>query len=369
MHHHGILGSRAAGCLAIAAWVSLSACQPPEQATPPPAPPPPPPPSAAPPTASAQPPAAPKPPQPIVVKGVGLQTPESVLHDEATDVYLVSNINGGPLDRDNNGFISRISPDGKVLELKWIEGGQKDVRLSAPKGMALARDRLYVTDISSVRVFDRKTGEPLGRVGVVGATFLNDLTTGPGDRVYFTDTGLKSEEGGLTPTGTDGVWGVEPGLRAKRIALDRKLRNPNGVAADEAGIWVATWGGEFYCVTRKGKREAVQKLPHAELDGLVRLPDGTFLVSSWAAKAVLRGRPGGEFRPVISNLNAPADIGFDAKRNRVLVPLFNEHAVEFHSLQGVLTAAVQTPAAPAGSAPTPAASASPGAQPAASATK
>jgi hypothetical protein len=58
--------------------------------------------------------------QMIRVADVGLSTPESVLHDAVADVYLVSNINGSPLGKDGNGFISRLAPDGSLLELKWI---------------------------------------------------------------------------------------------------------------------------------------------------------------------------------------------------------------------------------------------------------
>jgi hypothetical protein len=44
----------------------------------------------------------------------GLAIPESVLYDAAADVYLVSNINGSPLEKDNNGYISIFTPDGKA---------------------------------------------------------------------------------------------------------------------------------------------------------------------------------------------------------------------------------------------------------------
>src|SRR6185503_3709727 len=40
---------------------------------------------------------------------VGFAQPESVLHDEVDDVYLVTNINGDSLAHDNNGFVSRIT--------------------------------------------------------------------------------------------------------------------------------------------------------------------------------------------------------------------------------------------------------------------
>ena len=65
----------------------------------------------------------------------GFSTPESVLHDEASDVYLVSNINGEPLGADDNGFISQVSPDGKVTNSKWIDGSKDTVKLDAPKGV------------------------------------------------------------------------------------------------------------------------------------------------------------------------------------------------------------------------------------------
>src|SRR5205823_1591551 len=67
----------------------------------------------------------------------GLSAPESVLHDAQADVYLVSNINGSPFAKDDNGFISRLSPSGEVMELKWIDGSRRDVELNAPKGLAL----------------------------------------------------------------------------------------------------------------------------------------------------------------------------------------------------------------------------------------
>src|SRR5262245_28396130 len=137
-------------CLLVVALVS--ACGGEASEAPPPVPPPPP--AAPPPAASAAPsatPAAPAGPTPVV-KYPNLSTPESVLYDEANDRYLVSNINGKPLDVDNNGFVAELSPDGKVTKEKWIAGGQNKVTLNAPKGLAIANGVLYVTDIDTVRM-------------------------------------------------------------------------------------------------------------------------------------------------------------------------------------------------------------------------
>src|SRR4051812_30384150 len=65
----------------------------------------------------------------------GLHTPESVLYDDQADTYLVSNVNGSPFAKDDNGFISRVAPSGEVTTLKWIDGAQANVVLNAPKGL------------------------------------------------------------------------------------------------------------------------------------------------------------------------------------------------------------------------------------------
>src|SRR4029078_5301483 len=48
----------------------------------------------------------------------GLKHPESARPDPTATFAYVSNVNGQPLDKDGNGFISKVSlKDGKVLEL------------------------------------------------------------------------------------------------------------------------------------------------------------------------------------------------------------------------------------------------------------
>jgi len=51
-----------------------------------------------------------------------LRTPESVLLDEGRNILYISNINGQPTDKDGNGFISKVTLDGKIENLKWVEG-------------------------------------------------------------------------------------------------------------------------------------------------------------------------------------------------------------------------------------------------------
>lgn len=268
--------------------------------------------------------------EPVVTfKNVGLATPESVLYDGTSDLYLVSNINGKPLEADNNGFISKFTPDGAGATLKWIEGGKNKVTLNAPKGMAIVGDLLYVTDLDTVRIFDRKTGAPAGEVKVPGAVFLNDLAVTSDGRVLVSDTGLKASATGFAPAGTDAVYAIDKAKKLTTLAKATDLGAPNGLLSVGDKTWVVTFGsGELYGLDAKGKKTGAQKLPKGSLDGIVVLPGGDFLISSWEANAVYRGRPGGDFTPVIENVKSPADIGWDPKRSRVLVPLFESNEVQ-----------------------------------------
>lgn len=262
----------------------------------------------------------------------GFSTPESVLHDEASDVYLVSNINGEPLGADDNGFISQVSPDGKVTNSKWIDGSKDTVKLDAPKGMAIQNGVLYVSDITVVRQFDAKTGEPKGEIKIDGATFLNDVAPAPDGGVYVTDSGLDPK---FAPTGTDAVYHISKDGKVKPLIKDKSLAGPNGVTAGENGaVWVVTFGsGEIYSVDAKGKKAAGQKLPKGQLDGVMSIEGGDVLVSSWEGSTVYRGKPGGEWKPVVENVKSPADIGWDAKRKRILIPLFMSNSVILQPLQ------------------------------------
>src|SRR5436305_2008757 len=124
----------------------------------------------------------------------GFLTPESVLHDTAQDIYFVSNINGSPTAKDDNGFISRVRPDGAVENLKFIEGGHNGVTLHAPKGLALLGDTLWVADIDVVRAFDARTGTARDSVSLatLGAVLLNDIAIAQTGALYITDTASSS---------------------------------------------------------------------------------------------------------------------------------------------------------------------------------
>ncbi|MFH1214554.1 MAG: ATP-binding protein, partial [Candidatus Neomarinimicrobiota bacterium] len=108
------------------------------------------------------------------------KVPESALYDYARTVIYVSNINGSPGAADGNGFISRVSPDGKLLNLHWIDG------LNAPKGMAIYRDTLYVTDLNAIALIDLNKAKLIGIIDLK-AKFLNDITVDRDGTLFCSD--------------------------------------------------------------------------------------------------------------------------------------------------------------------------------------
>src|SRR5947209_6357588 len=168
----------------------------------------------------------------------GLLTPESVKYDTAQEVYFVSNVNGGPLAKDNNGFISRVRPDGAIENLKFVEGAHNGVTLNAPKGLALRGDTLWVADIDVIRAFDAKTGAPKDSVSLasLGAVFLNDIAVAPTGALYITDTGIRFDDvGNVLHPGPDRVFRVGPDRQVTVAIRGDTLGGPNGIALDPVG--------------------------------------------------------------------------------------------------------------------------------------
>ncbi|HEY6078049.1 MAG TPA: hypothetical protein VIW29_04565 [Polyangiaceae bacterium] len=270
---------------------------------------------------------APTPAPLLVFKGV-FATPESVLYDAASDRYLVSNINGKPDGVDGNGYISELLPDGTIKTPKWIVGGEKGVKLDAPKGSAIVRGELWVNDISVVRKFDAKTGAPKGEIALPGATFANDMLLAPDGRVFVADSSMKVTDKGFESNGGDQVLVIDKAGKVKVLAKSKELGGPNGLVLGPKGLLVNTLGSnEVFRLTDDGKKEDVLKLPSGGLDGMAYMGDMLW-VSSWASASVYKGKLAGPFEAVITNVKGPADFGIDTKRNRLLMPRFLDDEIQ-----------------------------------------
>src|SRR5262245_53031155 len=98
----------------------------------------------------------------------GFKEPESALYDPQRNVVYVSNVAGEADGKDGVGFISKMSPDGKMIEPEWVKG------LNGPKGLMMSGNKLYVSDIDQLVEIDVDKGEVSNRWPAEGAKFLND---------------------------------------------------------------------------------------------------------------------------------------------------------------------------------------------------
>ena len=277
-----------------------------------------------------------------VIAVAGFSTPESVLLDSAQDIYFVSNINGSPTAKDNNGFISRVRPDGAIENLKFIEGGRAGVTLNAPKGLAVVGDTLWVADIDVVRAFNARTGAPLDSVKFDsagaggGAVFLNDVTVASTGAIYVTDTGIRFDDvGNVLHPGPDRVFRIGPDRKVTVAARGDSLGWPNGITVDPVGkrFIIVSFGPTKSVLAWKPGDKAPKVIAKGAggFDGVV-IAGTRILVSSWTDSTVSAYESGQEVK-VITGVPSPADIGYDAKRNRVLIPIFTGNRVEVWQLQ------------------------------------
>jgi hypothetical protein len=275
----------------------------------------------------------------IMLRKVGqapnLQGPESARYDRDLDVWFVSNVNGTPVAKDNNGYISRLRPDGAPYTLKFIEGGKKGVTLNAPKGLAISGDTLWVADIDVARAFNKRTGTLIANVSTNGrARFLNGAALSSDGTVYMTDTGvLFGPKGEVSHPGPDQVFRITRGGATPALTSAR-LEGPNGITWEpqrKRFVIVSFLGKGIFAWTPGS--EGVDSLGSGpgQQDGVVFLPDGRLLVTSWADSSLFV-LENGKAQKVATKVPSPADIDVDARGSRVAVPLLMENRVEFWEL-------------------------------------
>jgi DNA-binding beta-propeller fold protein YncE len=250
----------------------------------------------------------------------GFKFPESVGCDPAGKALYVSQFGSElkPTEKDGKGKISKLSMTGKVLEDRFLPPPGE--LFNKPKGIWIKGNRLWVTDIDVLWVFDLKTRK--GRkVALPEAQFANDVAL-LANALYVSDNR------------TDRLYKVEPAdfLNVKgdpkvTVVFSGKSINPNGVypAKDGSLLVVGFISPEqargIHAVGPKGDIKELSK-PIGRLDGLYQMNDGTLLVTDWNSGSLFSWTAKGGMKTLASNFKGPADLcAFpNAKGVMVVVP-------------------------------------------------
>ena len=248
----------------------------------------------------------------------GLNEPESVLFDKKNNVIYISNINGDPLKLDNNGYISKISVDGQILDKKWITG------LDAPKGMAIFNDHLFVADLNKIWKFNISNKKKKSFL-VNDAGFLNDLVADKNGNIYASDMfknriyKLKNE--------TITIW--------KKSKL---LDSPNGLLIEGNYLIIASWGkikrgfeteikGKLLKVNLKTReiKKFFSTRPIGNLDGIVFNKDNGYLSTDWTKGKLLSINKKGIVTNSFKINEGSSDLEILMHKNLILIPMMKNN--------------------------------------------
>lgn len=256
----------------------------------------------------------------------GLEQPESVIQDPATGAIYVSNIAGAIMQKDGNGFIAKLKPDGTLIARQWIKG------LNAPTGMALHDRTLYVVDVDELIEINVASGEIVKRYPAKGAIFLNDVAVGEDGTVYASDTPMNT------------IWRLKDGSFEPWFAND-VLNGPNGLLVQDGKLIVASFGklpGEGQKQELGGllavdiEKQAVSTFGNNDklgnLDGLQALQPGVYLVTDWAAGGLYRVDAKGKAERLIKLGKGSADFIYLPDSKTALIPIMLSNSLVAYTL-------------------------------------
>lgn len=264
-----------------------------------------------------------------------LQNPYSFVSSQSGKEYFISSVNGEPETADNNGFITKLDANGKIIALKFIQGGTAGVTLHAPKGMALVDQTLYVADLDHLRAFDSTNGKPLATIPVSAGTVQNhtrltDVAYDGTNVLYCSDQRANR------------IYRVElPSQKVSLLVADPTLAGPTGLAVHpKSGRLIAvSWEkGKIFEITPDG---AISELfsndffssRFRNLRGVDFDRWGNMYVSDFTTGKVWRMTWDKRFHVIAEYLPSPGDLGIDRTNNLILVPYEFAHAAEMNGLE------------------------------------
>jgi DNA-binding beta-propeller fold protein YncE len=260
-----------------------------------------------------------------------LKNPESVLYAPKQDTLFVSNIDGKPDQKDQKGFISKISPsNGSIIELNWITG------LNAPKGMVIYNNsKLYVSDITDLVEIDIANGKIIKRFNAPGSAFLNDVASDNQGNIYVSDTGTNTIyklDTNLKDNTYLQVWLESPELNGPNgLHFDNNKNKLIVVSKSGAGMKVVDLGNKTISSLGKEGRTT----PVGGLDGIESDATEThyYVTDNPAGKVYTVNADGTGYGTLIDlQRQGTADLGFIPGQNMIIIPIMQDNKLAAYKL-------------------------------------
>jgi DNA-binding beta-propeller fold protein YncE len=260
-----------------------------------------------------------------------LKNPESVLYAPKQDTLFVSNIDGKPDQKDQKGFISKISPsNGSIIELNWITG------LNAPKGMVIYNNsKLYVSDITDLVEIDIANGKIIKRFNAPGSAFLNDVASDNQGNIYVSDTGTNTIyklDMNLKDNTYLQVWLESPELNGPNgLHFDNNKNKLIVVSKSGAGMKVVDLGNKTISSLGKEGRTT----PVGGLDGIESDATEThyYVTDNPAGKVYTVNADGTGYGTLIDlQRQGTADLGFIPGQNMIIIPIMQDNKLAAYKL-------------------------------------
>lgn len=243
-----------------------------------------------------------------------LITPESVLYDPATKLLYVACINENPWQKDGNGYITKLSTEGKIINSKWATG------LSAPKGMGISQGKLYVTNIDEVVEIDLSNGAVVNRFTHPRAINLNDIAVTGNGNVYISDS-----KG-------DCLFQIKNN-KLEILSDSPEVKASNGLYL-EKGLLLLGQQNRIAAFDLLSLKVSALIENTGSIDGIEAIGHNTYLISDWMGH-IYEVEPGKEKKLLLDTTpikkNA-ADIGFNRSENILYVPTFFKNGVTAYKL-------------------------------------
>ncbi|MDH4221901.1 MAG: SMP-30/gluconolactonase/LRE family protein [candidate division Zixibacteria bacterium] len=238
--------------------------------------------------------------------------PESIVYDSARGMLYVSNYGSYDATNQRGEYISRVSLDGVIEELKWVAD------LNNPTGMAILNNKLFVVERKNLVEIDIQSGRIAKRYPVPQARFLNDITVDLSDNLYISDSYRNL------------IYRFKDGSFEEWLS-GLEIKNPDGLYIHKNKLILCSTGDNRLKQVDLDTKEisTITNLSSGIPDGIKTDVDGNYLLSHWEGR-IYKINPSGEIKKLL-DLSAPeincADFEYIPGKGLLLIPTYFDNRI------------------------------------------